>query len=116
MDDALVVVQRGDSLWAIAERVLGDGARWPEIHELNRGMIADPDEIEIGWVLALPDAQPPAPADPPPSHHPRPGLPTPPLGDPDRRCDGHRVASPASADYEPTPPGTATPEPTTPRA
>lgn len=49
-----VVVQRGDSLWAIAERTLGDPERWPEIHELNRDQISDPDQIDIGWVLRLP--------------------------------------------------------------
>ena len=28
-------VRRGDSLWAIAARLLGSGARWPEIYDLN---------------------------------------------------------------------------------
>ena len=50
-----VVVQRGDTLWGIAERTLGDPLRWPEIHEANRVLVADPDEIEVGWVLRLPE-------------------------------------------------------------
>ncbi|WP_036920995.1 LysM peptidoglycan-binding domain-containing protein [Propionicicella superfundia] len=65
-----VTVQRGDSLWSIAERSLGDGERWREIHELNLDQIADPDQIDIGWVLRLPGSagtaspQPPAPERP----------------------------------------------------
>jgi LysM repeat protein len=55
------VVQRGDSLWAIAEAHLGSGFRWTEIHDLNRSFIADPDIICIGWQLKLPaDANLPA--------------------------------------------------------
>lgn len=55
------VVQRGDSLWAIAEAHLGSGFRWTEIHDLNRSFIADPDIICVGWQLKLPtDANLPA--------------------------------------------------------
>jgi len=48
------VVQRGDSLWAIAETHLGTGFRWTEIHDLNRDLIADPDVICTGWQLTMP--------------------------------------------------------------
>lgn len=59
--DPVYVVQRGDSLWAIAEAHLGSGFRWTEIHDLNRSFIADPDIICIGWQLKLPaDANLPA--------------------------------------------------------
>lgn len=50
----LVTVQRGDTLSGLALTHLGDGHRWPEIHALNPGRIADPDEIDVGWVLRLP--------------------------------------------------------------
>jgi len=60
------VVQRGDSLWAIAETHLGSGFRWTEIHDLNRDFIADPNVICIGWQLKLPaDANLPALTPPP---------------------------------------------------
>ncbi|MFT3888452.1 MAG: LysM peptidoglycan-binding domain-containing protein [Arachnia sp.] len=66
--DLHVVVAKGDSLWLIAERELGDPERWPEIHRLNRDQIADPDLIDVGWVLRLPrSADRPAPE---PSHGP----------------------------------------------
>jgi len=55
------VVQRRDSLWKLAERHLGDGMRWREIYELNRGRaqpggrsLAKPDLIHPGWTLLLP--------------------------------------------------------------
>jgi nucleoid-associated protein YgaU/DNA-binding SARP family transcriptional activator len=54
-------VRRGDSLWRIAERTLGDGARYPEIAELNYGRpqpgghaLTDAHWIQPGWVLHLP--------------------------------------------------------------
>ena len=49
-----VTVASGDSLWHLAERHLGDPERWPELHDANRDRIADPDEIDAGWVLTLP--------------------------------------------------------------
>lgn len=48
-------VKRGDSLWKISERLLGDGARYPEIVELNRGVLGGrPDFIISGTVLRVP--------------------------------------------------------------
>ncbi|OYO16596.1 hypothetical protein CGZ93_17705 [Enemella dayhoffiae] len=65
-------VQRGESLWSIAEQHYGDGRMWAKIAAANQSLIDDPDEIEIGWLLALPGipkAPPakPAPAEPPPA-------------------------------------------------
>lgn len=48
-------VQVDDNLSMIAETQLGDGNRWPEIYELNKGIIGDnPDIIQPGMVLTLP--------------------------------------------------------------
>lgn len=60
------VVKRGDSLWRIAERLLGDGTRYPEIATLNTDVLgARPDFITPGTVLRVPDVRPPGaqPAD-----------------------------------------------------
>ena len=54
-------VKPRDSLWKIAEEHLGDGFRWREVWELNRGVtqgdgrvLQDPDLVRPGWVLRLP--------------------------------------------------------------
>jgi DNA-binding SARP family transcriptional activator len=54
-------VRRGDTLWGIAERELGDPLRWRELEHLNRGCLQpdgerlqDPDLIRPGWRLLLP--------------------------------------------------------------
>ena len=48
-------VKPGDTLSAIARDRLGKMARWPEIWDLNKNRIADPNLIEIGWELLLPE-------------------------------------------------------------
>ena len=60
----LVTVQRGDTLSGLALTHLGDAHRWPEIHALNSARIADPDQIDVGWVLRLPWSEP-TPTPPP---------------------------------------------------
>jgi LysM repeat protein len=50
----LYTVVRGDTLWAVAKRFLGSGARWPEIHALNREKVSNPNLIFAGQVLTLP--------------------------------------------------------------
>lgn len=48
------VVQAGDSLSKIAKKILGDAKRWPEIYELNKDKISDPNLIYPGQELKLP--------------------------------------------------------------
>ncbi len=63
-DEAGVVVRRGDSLWAIAARHLGEGAtdaevaaQWPRWYAANRDVVGpDPDLIRPGQVLRPPAA------------------------------------------------------------
>ncbi len=57
------VVQRGDTLWGIAERELGDPLQWQAIYQLNEGRpqpggatLIDPHWIDPGWTLLLPAA------------------------------------------------------------
>lgn len=47
-------VARGDTLWAIAARLLHNGSRWPEIARLNRDRIPNPNVIRAGQVLRIP--------------------------------------------------------------
>lgn len=48
-------VVKGDCLWSIAKKQLGDGTRYIEIYKLNESTIKNPDLIMIGQKLALPE-------------------------------------------------------------
>lgn len=48
-------IKKGDALSIIAQKQLGTSKRMDEIIRLNRDKIADPDDIRVGMVLALPD-------------------------------------------------------------
>lgn len=47
-------VVRGDSLWNIAKKHLGSGAKYKEIYNLNKGKIKNPNLIFPGQVLIMP--------------------------------------------------------------
>ncbi len=48
-----VVVERGDSLWKLAKRHLGSGARWRQLAALNPEL-PNPDRLRIGAWVRLP--------------------------------------------------------------
>lgn len=94
---ATYTVVRGDHLWGVAERFLGDGFRWVEIWKLNQQRtmsdgraFVDPNLIYAGWQLELPQdvasAEPESSTDedglggtpePEPTPEPSPAPPTP---------------------------------------
>ncbi len=47
-------VEKGDTLWKIAETNYQDGSKYPVIFEANQPMIKDADEIYPGQVLRIP--------------------------------------------------------------
>ena len=49
-------VRPGDSLWRMARRYLGDGARWQELLSLNPGLAAHPDSLAAGSTVIVPAA------------------------------------------------------------
>jgi nucleoid-associated protein YgaU len=49
-----VLIQSGDTLWGIAERAYGNGARYQEIFEANREVIENPDLIYPGQKIRIP--------------------------------------------------------------
>ena len=55
MSRTYVEVEAGDTLYSIAEEYLGSAARWPDIARANPKLIYNPDHIEVGWQLCLPD-------------------------------------------------------------
>jgi murein DD-endopeptidase MepM/ murein hydrolase activator NlpD len=52
--DQTYEVVPGDCLWAIAERFMGDGARWTEIFDANSDQISNPNLIYPGQRFQIP--------------------------------------------------------------
>lgn len=47
-------VKAGDTLSKIAKEFLGDANAYPKIFEANRDKLSDPDKIQVGQVLTIP--------------------------------------------------------------
>ncbi|MEM1213378.1 MAG: LysM peptidoglycan-binding domain-containing protein [Planctomycetota bacterium] len=52
--DRIYTVQPGDNLTRIAERTLGDGAKFRLIYQANRDRLADEDDLRVGQTLVIP--------------------------------------------------------------
>lgn len=52
------VVERGDTLSHIAQHFYGKAGGWREIYEANRDQLDDPDRIQPGQVLKIPQISP----------------------------------------------------------
>lgn len=55
-DPVFHTVEKGDTLWAIAEKTMGNGTKYQEIFEANKPMLTHPDKIYPGQVLRIPQA------------------------------------------------------------
>jgi nucleoid-associated protein YgaU len=53
-DPVFHTVKKGDTLWGISAKALGNGARYEEIFEANKPMLTHPDKIYPGQVLRIP--------------------------------------------------------------
>lgn len=47
-------VKKGDTLWGIAKKYYGNGAKYTKIVNANKSKIKNPNLIQIGWVLTIP--------------------------------------------------------------
>jgi len=48
------VIQKGDSLWKIAKKELGNGNRWKYLYELNKDKIKNPNKLKAGQKITIP--------------------------------------------------------------
>jgi LysM repeat protein len=48
------VIEKGDSLWKIAQEFYGNGADYPKLFEANKEVIKDPDLIYPGQKIRIP--------------------------------------------------------------
>ena len=53
-DETFYVIQKGDTLWKIAEKAYGNGAKYTAIVEANKEVIKDADKIFPGQKIRLP--------------------------------------------------------------
>ena len=49
-----ITIKKGDTLWAIAEKTLGNGSKYEAIFEANKPMLTHPDKIYPGQMLRIP--------------------------------------------------------------
>lgn len=49
-------VEPGDTLSRISQKFYGDAGRYMDIYYANRDKIEDPDKLEVGWELTIPQA------------------------------------------------------------
>ena len=53
-EDNYYVIEKGDTLWGIASKTMGNGAKYTEIFEANKEVIQDPDKIFPGQKIRIP--------------------------------------------------------------
>ncbi|PJG84909.1 peptidoglycan-binding protein LysM [Conservatibacter flavescens] len=53
-DDEFYIIQKGDTLWKIAEKNYGNGAKYTAIVEANKEVIKDADKIFPGQKIRIP--------------------------------------------------------------
>ena len=54
-DDQFYTIEKGDTLWKIAEKAYGNGSKYQKIFEANREVIKDADKIFPGQKIRIPN-------------------------------------------------------------
>jgi nucleoid-associated protein YgaU len=55
LNDIYYEIQKGDTLWRVADIYYKDGSRYPEIVEANKEVIKDADKIYPGQMIRIPN-------------------------------------------------------------
>ena len=50
----IYTIQKGDTLWKIADEMYGDGKKWKNIYRFNKDKIKDPNRLKAGLKLVIP--------------------------------------------------------------
>ena len=53
--ERMYIVQSGDSLSKISKKFYGDANSWKRIFEANKDVVKNPDMIQPGWRLRIPE-------------------------------------------------------------
>ena len=53
-DDEFYIIEKGDTLWEIAEKAYGNGSKYTKIVEVNREVIKNADLIFPGQKIRIP--------------------------------------------------------------
>lgn len=53
-DDEFYIIEKGDTLWKIAEKAYGNGAKYTAIVEANKEVIKNADKIFLGQKIRIP--------------------------------------------------------------
>ncbi|NBB84094.1 MAG: LysM peptidoglycan-binding domain-containing protein, partial [Alphaproteobacteria bacterium] len=48
-------IQRGDTLSELAQRLMGSAGKWHELYDMNRDRIDDPDVLQAGVTIVVPE-------------------------------------------------------------
>lgn len=54
------MIKEGDTLWALAKKHYGSGAKYSKIYNANKkkakgfDVISDPNKLTVGWVIKIP--------------------------------------------------------------
>jgi nucleoid DNA-binding protein len=57
LEPSIHKVEKGESLWKLADEVFGDPYLWPYIYRANKDRLPDPDKLTIGMSLVIPGLQ-----------------------------------------------------------
>lgn len=50
----MYTIKKGDTLWGLAKKYYGSGAKYTKIYNANKNIIKNPNKLTIGWKIKIP--------------------------------------------------------------